>query len=89
MNKEKEANDQELSIIILTPDGNYEGTFPKTAKVQEVINAVIQHFGYAQNGRYELHLSDTDEVLDPNRTLVSYHIKDGDQLVFTDLGTAV
>lgn len=83
------ANDQNRLITVLTPDGNYEGTFPKTAKIQDVINAVIQEFGYAQNGRYELQLSDSGEALAPNRTLVSYQIKDGDQLVFTDLGTAV
>lgn len=82
-------NDQELSIVILTPDGNLELTVPKTTKVQEVINKVIQHFGYAQNGRYELHLPNDDVALEPNRPLVSYHIKDNDQLVFTDLGIAV
>ena len=85
----KKSNDNELTIKILTPDGIYEETFLKTAKVQDVLDSVIQHFGYAQNGRYELHSAETGEVLSPNRTLVSYQIKDGDEFVFTDLGTAV
>lgn len=82
------SNDKDLTLNILTPDGLFTETFDKTAKVQEVIDAVIKKFKYASNGRYELHLED-GTVLDPHRTLVSYHLKDGDELVFTDLGIGV
>ncbi|MBI4744222.1 MAG: hypothetical protein HY776_05330 [Actinobacteria bacterium] len=80
----------ELTIKIETTQGTWEATFKKTDKVQEVIQAVIGHFGYSPDGKYELRLeSNPDEVLKPERPLVSYGIKDGDILVFTDLGVAV
>lgn len=83
-------SDKELTITIQTPQGNLEETFPKTTKVQEVIDAVVKHFGFAQNGKYDLRLStDPDNPLKPQRTLVSYGIKDGDILIFTDMGVAV
>ncbi len=86
-----EASDKDLTITIETSQGNWTNTFPKTAKVQDVIDATISHFGFAQNGKYELRRGSgtTSELLKPERTLVSYHIQDGDVLVFTDLGPAV
>ena len=83
-------NDNELTVKILTTQGSWETTFPKTAKVSDVIQAVIQHFGFATGGKYELRLeSDPNTILKPERPLVSFGIKDGDVLVFTDLGVAV
>lgn len=87
---EKEKSDKDLTIQIETTQGTWETTFPKTINIQEVIQAVIQHFGFSQNGRYELRLDrDPDNALKPERPLVSYGIKDGDALIFTDLGIAV
>lgn len=85
------SKDQDLTINIETTRGTWENTtFPKTIKIQEVIQAVIQHFEYATNGNYELRLeSDPNNALKPERPLVSYGIKDGDTLIFTDLGVAV
>ena len=83
-------SDKELTITIQTPQGNWKNTFPKTTKVQEVIDAIISHFDFATNGKYDLRLiTDPDNPLQSERTLVSYGIKDGDVLVFTDLGVAV
>ena len=80
----------ELDIIIQTPKGNWETTFPKTTKISEVLSAVISHFGFASNGSYELRLDkDPNEALMPQRTLVSYKVKDGDILVLIDFGQAV
>lgn len=88
MNEKKE--DKNLTIKIETTEGTWENDFDKTAKVQEVISAVIQHFGFASNGKYELRLeSDPNTALSPERPLISYHINDGDTLIFTDLGIAV
>lgn len=83
-------DDKELKITIKTSQGDWTHTFPKTAKVHDVIDAVVQHFGFAKNGNYQLSL-DTKPVtiLSPQRPLVSYGIKDGDVLIFTDLGHAV
>jgi len=79
-----------LSIKIKTPAGDWDTSFEKTTKVQDVIIAVINHFSFAQNGKYELVLeSKPDNPLKPERTLVSYGIKDGDILVLIDFGAAV
>lgn len=87
---EKDKEKKHLTVKIETTQGTWESDFDKTSKVREVIQAVIQHFGFAPNGKYELRLEkDPDTVLDPDRPLVSYHIVDGDVLVFTDLGIAV
>lgn len=81
---------KDLTIKIETTGGIWDNTFDKTDKVQEVIQAVIQHFGFASDGNYELRLAkDPDTALAPERPLVSYGIEDGDVLVFTDLGVAV
>jgi hypothetical protein len=85
-----EKEKKELEVKLETTQGTWETTFEKNTKVQEVIQTVIQHFGFAQNGNYELRMAKTpDTPLQPERPLVSYHIQDGDILVFTDLGVAV
>ena len=90
MSNENRRSDNDLEIIIHTPRGEWKIAFPKTTKVQEVINAVVEHFGFSKEGKYQLHLKNKpDEPLEPQRPLVSYGIKDGDILVFTDLGVAV
>ncbi len=83
--------DHTLEITIETSQGRWENaSFPKTAKVADVIQAVIEHFNYSKNGNYELRLqSDPNKPLKPERPLVSYGIKDGDVLRFTDLGGGV
>ncbi len=91
MPEESEKRDKDLEITIETPKGPWKNaTFPKTAKISEVINAVIDHFGFSKEGRYQLVLkNEPNKPLDPNRTLVSFGIKDGDVFVFVDLGVAV
>jgi len=84
----KHGHDHSLSILIESTQGNWEATFPKTAKVSEVIEATRQHFGFSQEGNYQLKLA-TGETMRPERNLVSYQIKDGDHLTFVDLGVAV
>lgn len=83
--------DKDLTINIETSQGTWENTpFEKTAKVSEVMTSVVAKFKFASNGRYELTLAtDANNPLKPERPLVSYGIKDGDVLVFTDLGVAV
>lgn len=88
----KEQNDNELTIFIIVPAQAepWKTSFLKTAKITDVILAVIEKFGFAANGKYELKLeNDPNTVLEPQRPLVSYGIKDGDKLVFIDFGQAV
>lgn len=89
MNNENRS-DKDLTITIKTTLGDWVNTFDKTSKVEDVIKAVINHFNYAQNGKYELRPdNDPNTVMLPSRPLVSYGIKDGDALIYTDLGIAV
>ena len=86
----KNTEKKELSLIIQTPKGSWETTFPKTTKISEVLSATISHFGFAPNGSYELRLDkNPNEALNPERTLVSYQIEDNDILVLIDFGQAV
>ena len=85
---QSDDHDRGLTIVIETPQGKWETTFPKIVKVSEVIEAVKQHFGFSAEGKYQLKLAN-GETMRPERTLVSYHVKDGDHLTFVDLGVAV
>lgn len=83
-------SDNDLQITIHTTQGDWTNTFDKNTKVEDVIKAVVDHFHFASPGNYQLSL-DTEPitVLSPQRPLVSYGIKDGDVIDFTDLGDAV
>jgi hypothetical protein len=82
--------DKDLELIIKTPNGDWTKEFHHNAKVADVIIAVVQHYNYASNGKYEIRLeSNPETVLKPERTLVSYKIGDGTVLVFIDFGAAV
>lgn len=78
----------DVTITIQTTQGSWDNaTFPKTDQVSKVIQAIVDHFGFAKSGKYEL--SFKGETMKPDRTLVSYGVKTGDTLVFTELGVAV
>lgn len=86
----KGKNDRMITVVIKTTQGVWETEFSKRTKIQDVINSTITHFGFAQNGSYELRLEcNPNRSLKPERTLVSYGFEDGVTLIFTDLGVAV
>jgi len=90
MSEEKQRNDKDLEIEIKTARGDWKTRFQKTSKIRDVIQAIIQHFNFAQGGKYDIRLeTEPNNPLEPERTLVSYGIKDGDVLIFTDLGVGV
>jgi len=83
------VKDKELNIVIASPRGRWETTFPKTAKVSEVIEAARQHFGF-QPGAFQLRRESTGETLAPERPLVSYGIVDGETLLLVpEMGSGV
>jgi hypothetical protein len=80
-------DDKVTTLCIKTAQGDWTTDFSKTTKIGEVIQAIVGHFGFAANGKYELRLEkNPQEPLDIHRPLVSYQIEDGDCVVFTDLG---
>lgn len=81
--------DHELSLNIQTSQGTWQNAvFDKATKVQDVITAVIKHFGFDPGGNFQLQ-KDDGTPMKPERTLVSYHLADGDTLQFADLGGGV
>jgi hypothetical protein len=88
--KEIMANDKELEIKIQSSRGTKDFSFPKTIKVLEVIAQAVQAFEFAPGDSFALMLAtNPEEALDPNRPLVSYHVKDGDILILTATGSGV
>ena len=84
------APDKELTLTIETVRGAKSFTFPKTAKVREVIEAAVAAFALAPGDKYDLMLAtDLGSPLQPDRPLVSYHLKDGDKLVLSSVGGGV
>lgn len=62
---------ESVTLIIATPKGTFQGEFPKTAKVKEVIEAVIEEKGLVKGDAFELFYE--DKPLQPDeRTLVSF-----------------
>jgi len=82
--------EKDVCVIAVTTQGDWEKTFEKTSKVSEVIAAIIKHFGFAGNGKYELRLQPgSTETMKPERTLVSYGLSEKcEKVFFTDLGNA-
>lgn len=85
------ATKNDVTIQVDTTQGNWNNaTFPKTAKISEVIQAVVKKFSFAPDGKYQLAFaSDPGTPLKPDRTLVSYDVKDGTVLIFTEMGGGV
>jgi hypothetical protein len=84
------TKDKDVEIKIQSTRGVKEFTFPKETKIADVIAEAVRAFGFAPGDRFDLVLaSKPDEVLQPQRTLVSYHITDGTLLVLTAIGGGV
>ena len=76
-------------VIILTTQGKWKVVEPKITTIGALIQQIIQHFGFAPNGHYELRLkSDPNRALDAALTLEKVGVEDCGILIFTDLGMA-
>lgn len=81
--------DRDLQIVIVSPRGRWETSFPKTTKAAEIIEAARQHFGF-EPGTFLLRRERTGETLAPERPLVSYGIEDGETLlIIPEMGSGV
>lgn len=82
--------DKVLKLTVETTRGPQTVSFDKTAKISEVIAEVVRLCGFASGDRFDLFLkSDLQHPLQPERTLVSYHITDGAVLVLSQVGSGV
>ena len=62
---------EQITLEVATPNGVFTGTFPKTTKVGEVIDAVVEDRQLAAGDSFEI--VHDGEVLQPEqRTLVSF-----------------
>ena len=83
-------HDKKLNIKIQSTRGTREFTFPQDTQIKGVIAEAVMVFGFAPSDRFELVLaSDPGQPLNPERTLESYHIKDGAVLILTAIGGGV
>ena len=81
--------DEKISLVISTTRGTGTFEFLGTTKVEEVIHAVRQHFGLTGDGQYALVEKTSGDQLDPDRTLASLKLKDGEELLLTGGGVNV
>lgn len=83
-------SDAILTLTIKSGRGVLTKDFPKTDKISDVIEAARLAFNLAAGDRFELVVADKPtEVLDPHRTLVSYHLTDNTVLTLTWTGSGV
>lgn len=83
-------NDHTLELTIQSTRGSREFSFPHQEKVAAVIREAVAAFGFAASDSFQLvRASSRQEPLQPERTLESYHLTDGDVLILTDLGSGV
>ena len=83
------TTDQNIRVVIQSPQGQAEFTFAKTTKVSEVIETARKQFGF-EPGNFSLRREKTNEVLAPERPLVSFHIEDGEVLLLVpEMGSGV
>jgi hypothetical protein len=96
-NLQHEANQKHqcLSLRVQTPRGLWSLDQPVEAprrpvyalnsKIQQIINDAREVFGFVENGNQYV-LLHGDDPLKPERTIESYHLKDGTLLVLSVQG---
>jgi len=78
-----------IEVTIQSPRGSTHFIFEKTTKVAEVVETARQKFGF-EPGAFVLRRQTPDEVLAPERPLVSYHIERGETLLLVpEMGSGV
>ena len=79
---------EEITVEVATPKGMFSGSFPKTAKVKDVIDAAVASLGI--DSSESLELVRNGEVLQPiERTLISFGLSGRVQLDLVATGSGV
>lgn len=84
-----EGHGSEITVTIQSGRGSATFTFPQQTKVSEVIETARVKFGYPAGDNYSLVRNKDKTTLDPQRTLVSYHIENGEILTLSATGSGV
>jgi hypothetical protein len=83
----KEKHPDTIILTIETPKGKWENVaFRKELTISELILKVINKFGFAPDGNYQLKIKGQNDPLPGSSTLEGLHLKDHNTLVFIDLG---
>ncbi|MHB1414246.1 MAG: hypothetical protein ACYC1C_03255 [Chloroflexota bacterium] len=82
-------SDHDVTVVIQSGRGSREFTFAKQMKVQDAANTAASALGYAPGGAYVLVRLKTNDELEGQRPLVSYHIEDGESLALSETGSGV
>jgi hypothetical protein len=83
------GHDDDVTLTVATPRGVFTAGFDKNAKVSDVIDAAIEKKKLS-GAPADFELFKGDEALTPTtRTLVSFHLNDGDKLVLAAQGEGV
>jgi hypothetical protein len=86
----KMPHEKQVELEIQSSRGIKKFTFPEEEKISGVIATAATAFGFSPSDTFRLVLkSKPSEPLQPDRTLVSYHIVDGTVLILTDVGSGV
>lgn len=80
--------DQDITLHIATPNGQFEATFPKTTTVAEVIAQVRVIANLAPDATFELWTGET-RLQPENRPLVSFHLSDPAEVTLLATGSGV
>lgn len=79
---------EEVTVEVGTPKGLFTGTFPKTAKIEDVIAAAVDSLGLDRGDTLEL-VHDGQTLTPVERTLVSFGLAGTVQLELVATGSGV
>jgi len=79
---------EEVTVEVGTPKGLFTGTFPKTAKVEDVIATAVDSLGLERGDTLEL-VHDGQTLKPVERTLVSFGLAGTVQLELVATGDGV
>lgn len=83
------TNDRTITVTVQSGRGSQEFSFPQQTKAQDAANQAATALGYPAGGNYVLVRLKTNEELEGQRPLVSYHIEDGEVLALSETGSGV
>lgn len=83
------VQDNTITVTIQSGQGSQVFTFPQQIKVADAARQAAKALGYPDAGSYALVRLSSNEELSGQRTLVSYHVEDGEILTLSATGSGV